>query len=185
MGLFIWAGPCSLGRRLRAVFRTRGGWVKLVLFSGAAGVEMRPGLWTDRGIIDISAHVPQAHSAQARMEALITGFEGLRPVLEKLEAEGEAIGHEQVRLGPPLPRPGKIVNCIGNYWEHAQRAPADLNMFLKNPDAVVGPGDVIRLPAFEDPWCFISSWPVNGLPGPMTSSTQPPRSRSTAGRAMP
>ena len=116
---------------------------------------MRPGLWTDRGIIDISAHVPQAHSAQARMEALITGFEGLRPVLEKLEAEGEAIGHEQVRLGPPLPRPGKIVNCIGNYWEHAQRAPADLNMFLKNPDAVVGPGDVIRLPAFEDPWCFM------------------------------
>jgi 2-keto-4-pentenoate hydratase/2-oxohepta-3-ene-1,7-dioic acid hydratase in catechol pathway len=28
-------------------------------------------------------------------------------------------------------------------------------MFLKNPDAVVGPGDVIRLPEFNEPWCFM------------------------------
>lgn len=62
---------------------------------------------------------------------------------------------DSVRLLPPLPRPGKILNCIANYWEHAQREPRALNMFLKNADAVVGPGDTIELPDFEEPWCFM------------------------------
>jgi 2-keto-4-pentenoate hydratase/2-oxohepta-3-ene-1,7-dioic acid hydratase in catechol pathway len=59
-----------------------------------------------------------------------------------------------VRLRPPLPRPGKILCCIGNYWEHAQRDPRPLNMFLKNPDAVIGPGDTIVLPEFTEPYVF-------------------------------
>ena len=45
--------------------------------------------------------------------------------------------------------------CIANYWEHAQREARPLNMFLKNPDAVVGPGDTIRLPDFTVPWMFM------------------------------
>ena len=45
--------------------------------------------------------------------------------------------------------------CIANYWEHAQREARPLNMFLKNPDAVVGPGDTIRLPNFTVPWMFM------------------------------
>ena len=56
---------------------------------------------------------------------------------------------------PPLPRPGKILCCIANYWEHAQREPRPLNMFLKNPEAVVGPGDTIQLPEFTEPWIFM------------------------------
>jgi 2-keto-4-pentenoate hydratase/2-oxohepta-3-ene-1,7-dioic acid hydratase in catechol pathway len=28
-------------------------------------------------------------------------------------------------------------------------------MFMKNPDAVVGPGDTIELPEFEEPWMFM------------------------------
>ena len=28
-------------------------------------------------------------------------------------------------------------------------------MFLKNPEAVVGPGDTIRLPEFTEPWIFM------------------------------
>jgi 2-keto-4-pentenoate hydratase/2-oxohepta-3-ene-1,7-dioic acid hydratase in catechol pathway len=59
-----------------------------------------------------------------------------------------------LRLRPPLPRPGKILCCIGNYWEHEQREPRPLNMFLKNPDAVIGPGDTIVLPEFTDPYVF-------------------------------
>ena len=60
-----------------------------------------------------------------------------------------------MRLRPPLPRPGKILCCIANYWEHAQREPRPLNMFLKNPEAVVGPGDTIVLPEFTEPWIFM------------------------------
>src|SRR5256885_11669929 len=39
------------------------------------------------------------------------------------QARGEAKPVDSVRLRPPLPRPGKILCCIGNYWEHAQREP--------------------------------------------------------------
>jgi len=60
-----------------------------------------------------------------------------------------------VRLRSPLPRPGKILCCIANYWEHAQREARPLNMFLKNPEAVVGPGDTIMLPEFTEPWIFM------------------------------
>ncbi len=60
-----------------------------------------------------------------------------------------------MRLRPPLPRPGKILACIANYWEHAQREARPLNMFMKNPDAVVGPGDTIMLPEFTVPWIFM------------------------------
>ena len=28
-------------------------------------------------------------------------------------------------------------------------------MFLKNPDAVIGPGDTIVLPEFSEPWIFM------------------------------
>ena len=56
---------------------------------------------------------------------------------------------DSVRLRPPLPRPGKILCCIANYWEHAQREARALNMFLKNPEAVVGPGDTIVLPEID------------------------------------
>ena len=60
-----------------------------------------------------------------------------------------------MRLRPPLPRPGKILACIANYWEHAQREARPLNMFMKNPDAVIGPGDTIMLPEFTVPWIFM------------------------------
>ena len=62
---------------------------------------------------------------------------------------------DKVRLRPPLPRPGKILCCIANYWEHAQRDARPLNMFMKNPDAVIGPGDTIMLPEFTVPWMFM------------------------------
>jgi 2-keto-4-pentenoate hydratase/2-oxohepta-3-ene-1,7-dioic acid hydratase in catechol pathway len=48
-----------------------------------------------------------------------------------------------------------MLNCIGNYWENRDREPGVLNMFLKNPDAVIGPDDTIRLPAFDEPSSFM------------------------------
>ncbi len=69
--------------------------------------------------------------------------------------DGDAVPLERVRLLPPLPRPGKILACIANYWEHAQREARPLNMFMKNPDAVIGPGDTIMLPEFTVPWIFM------------------------------
>jgi 2-keto-4-pentenoate hydratase/2-oxohepta-3-ene-1,7-dioic acid hydratase in catechol pathway len=89
------------------------------------------------------------------MQGIIDDYDSLRPALERLAAEGKAVALADVRLLPPLPRPGKILACIANYWEHAQREPRPLSMFLKNPDAVVGPGDTIVLPEFTIPWMFM------------------------------
>jgi 2-keto-4-pentenoate hydratase/2-oxohepta-3-ene-1,7-dioic acid hydratase in catechol pathway len=117
--------------------------------------EPVPGLLTDRGVVGLAGVVERGYTPQLTMQNLIDGFDRLRPTLEKLAAEGEALPLAAVRLRPPLPRPGKILCCIANYWEHAQREARPLNMFLKNPEAVVGPGDTIVLPEFTEPWIFM------------------------------
>src|SRR5688572_23004374 len=136
--------------------------MRLVLFEGpGAGRGIRPGVLTAAGIVDVSYATVAlvAHSPQHLMEQIIDSFEVLRPAFERLVASALPIPLDVVRLRPPLPRPGKILACIGNYWEHAQREPRPLNMFLKNPDAVIGPGDTIVLPQLTDE-------PVADGPGP-------------------
>lgn len=130
--------------------------MKLVLFESPGRTEPSPGLLTKRGVVDIAEAVQgvAGYTAQQTMEGIIDGFETLRPALESLAADGEAVGLDAVRLRPPLPRPGKILCCIGNYWEHQEREPRPLNMFLKNSDAVIGPGDTVVLPEFNEPWVF-------------------------------
>ena len=129
--------------------------MKLVMFETSGHSEPAPGLLTVRGVVSLAGVVERGHAPQLTMQNLIDGFEHLRPALEQLAAEGEALPLDRVRLRAPLPRPGKILCCIANYWEHAQREARPLNMFLKNPEAVVGPGDTIRLPEMTEPWIFM------------------------------
>ncbi len=103
----------------------------------------------------IAAAVKKHYTPQLTMQGIIDEFETLRPALEKADARKPCLALDQVRLRPPFPRPGKILACIANYWEHAQREARPLNMFMKNPDAVVGPGDTIMLPEFTVPWMFM------------------------------
>lgn len=127
--------------------------MKLVLFDRKQGVEA--GLLTDAGVIPFGDLQPPGDDGQSVMRKVIDTFDELRPALERLSEIGEAVPLDQVRLLPPLPRPGKILNCIANYWEHAQRDARPINMFMKNADAVIGPGDTIELPDFDEPWCFM------------------------------
>ena len=129
--------------------------MRLVLFKAGDGGTAHPGILTDRGVVDVSEAVEPGYTPQLTMEGIIDGFEELRPALEGLAETGEAVPLDEVGLLPPLPRPGKILACIGNYWEHQQREPRELNLFLKSPDAVVGPGDTITLPDFTEPWIFM------------------------------
>ena len=127
--------------------------MRLVLF--ARDDAVLPGALTGRGVVDLSPAVTPGYTPQLTMTGIIDGFDRLRPELERLAESGTAIPLDAVRLLPPLPRPGKILACIANYWEHAQREPRPLNMFMKKPDAVVGPGDEIVLPEFTEPWIFM------------------------------
>ncbi len=129
--------------------------MKLVLFQSSPTAEIVPGVLTGRGVVDISTAVPKSYTPQLTMQDIIDGFDRLRPALEKLAKDGNAIALDTVRLRAPLPRPGKILACIANYWEHAQREARPLNMFMKNPDAVIGPGDTIMLPEYTVPWMFM------------------------------
>ncbi len=128
--------------------------MKLVLFE-AVGGDVLPGLLTERGVVSIADAVPLGATPQSTIEGIIDGFERLRPALERLLNEGDPLPLSGVRLRAPLPRPGKILACIANYWEHGALDARPLNMFLKNPDAVIGPGDTIVLPEFTEPWIFM------------------------------
>jgi 2-keto-4-pentenoate hydratase/2-oxohepta-3-ene-1,7-dioic acid hydratase in catechol pathway len=60
------------------------------------------------------------------------------------------IGPEELRVGAPIPRPGKVV-CIGlNYRDHAaetgQAVPERPVVFMKDPYTVVGPYDDVLIP---------------------------------------
>src|SRR5688572_23209885 len=132
-----------------------GGGMRLVLFQAGSQGDIVPGLLTDRGVVSIADAVKKQHSPMLTMQGIIDNFDALRPALEKLASSGDAKPLSAVRLRPPLPRPGKILACIANYWEHAQREARPLNMFMKNPDAVIGPGDTITLPEFTVPSAFM------------------------------
>lgn len=131
--------------------------MKLIQFQKNGDEKIRPGLWADDGgAVDISDAVAKivGHSPQATMEAIIDHFDDLRPTFEKLLSDSDRVAAGDYRLRPPLPRPGKMLCCIGNYWEHMEREGRPLNMFLKNPDAVIGDGDTVVLPEFTEPWVF-------------------------------
>jgi 2-keto-4-pentenoate hydratase/2-oxohepta-3-ene-1,7-dioic acid hydratase in catechol pathway len=57
---------------------------------------------------------------------------------------------EQERWGAPVARPGKVVGVGLNYGDHARESgaepPAEPVLFLKAPNAVVGPYDAVRIP---------------------------------------
>ena len=129
--------------------------MKLVLFRDKQSIRARPGILTAHGVVDIGERVAENRTPQLAMQSLVDHFDHLRPELESLAAGTEAIPLDAVHLQAPLPRPGKILACIANYWEHAQREARPLNMFMKNPDAVIGPGDTIELPEFTEPWAFM------------------------------
>ncbi len=131
--------------------------MKLCLFeSNERRGERSVGVVVSGGVIDLTPALGEAAALapQPRMEAVIGDFERLRPAFEALAASGLTHADGDFRLRAPLPRPSKILCCIGNYWEHAQREPRQLNMFLKSPDAVIGPEDTVVLPPTTDPWVF-------------------------------
>src|SRR5207244_11643534 len=107
------------------------------------------------GVVGTADVVPSSQTPQSTMQGIIDRFDGLGPALERRDRDGDAIPLSAVRLRAPLPRPGKILACIANYWEHGALEARPLNMFLKSSDAVIGPGDTIVLPEFTEPWIFM------------------------------
>ena len=114
--------------------------------------EFRPCVVKENGVVDLSEIVShlQISSPQILMQRIIVNFGDLQQEIQKISDQGTTIPLDQVRLRPPLPRPGKILAGQGNYMEGVKIEPArPLQSFFKSPEAIIGPGDTITLPAFR------------------------------------
>jgi 2-keto-4-pentenoate hydratase/2-oxohepta-3-ene-1,7-dioic acid hydratase in catechol pathway len=77
------------------------------------------------------------------------GLDRLRAAVAERAADAVPMP-QGVRIGAPVPRPGKIV-CIGlNYADHAAETGAEIPkepvVFMKAPDTMVGPNDEVHIP---------------------------------------
>ena len=99
--------------------------MKLVLYeqAGGGGGGARAGALVDGGVADLTPVLAglEGGDGQRLMENVIDAFDERRSEIERVIAAGPTAPLDGVRLLPPLPRPRKILCCIGNYWEHAQR----------------------------------------------------------------
>lgn len=131
--------------------------MKFVLYAlPGAPADQRVGMLRDaETLVHLPLDVPDHFSGQAKMQTVIDSYEDRKQQFLEMLRAGSGQRLHDVALLAPLPRPGKILCCIANYWEHAQREPRPLNMFLKNPDAVVGPDQTILLPEHTEPWVFM------------------------------
>ncbi len=129
--------------------------MKVALVQRTADATRTPAIVVDEGFVALDTLVGEHEDAQRAMSILISGFDDLRPDIERLVASAPALAPDAVTLLAPLPRPTNVLCCIANYWEHAQREPRPLNMYVKNPDAVLDPGGEIVLPETTEPWVFM------------------------------
>jgi 2-keto-4-pentenoate hydratase/2-oxohepta-3-ene-1,7-dioic acid hydratase in catechol pathway len=114
--------------------------------------EFRPCLVKQDGVVDISDVVGAFAGAppQYVLETLINKFDSLRTALQRVQSNGTTIPLSQVRLRAPVPRPGKVLCGRRNFKEGVPLdPPGPLRTFFKSPDAVIGPGETVVLPAFR------------------------------------
>jgi 2-keto-4-pentenoate hydratase/2-oxohepta-3-ene-1,7-dioic acid hydratase in catechol pathway len=110
---------------------------------GPVGDE-RPAVRTDGITYDLLPITPDVDGA-------FLANDGVARVRAALEAgELEVLDDADLRVGPPLAHPGKVI-CIGlNYRDHAEETGADIPgepvVFLKTPDTIVGPYDQVLVP---------------------------------------
>jgi 2-keto-4-pentenoate hydratase/2-oxohepta-3-ene-1,7-dioic acid hydratase in catechol pathway len=117
--------------------------MKFLLIEHAASTSYA--LLTAEGVIPI----PEA------LDELIDSFDAARPRLATLAASATAVPLSQVRLLPPVPRPGKILITTATYGTRAD-PPAQLLATLKSAESVIGPDETVQLPDVDaTAWQFV------------------------------
>ena len=117
--------------------------MKLVFFE-----EYRLGVLRDDGVVDVSGVVDDLHhhTAQALLNQVIESWDDRREAIAAAAASGTAQPLDQVRLRPPVPRPGQLVCLAGNYIEPDHPGKGTFNAFLKSPTSIMTTGDTVELP---------------------------------------
>lgn len=110
--------------------------------------DQRFGLWVNDQIINIDAHIPDGddNTAQGRLARLLANLDQLRPALAQAAHHGPFVPQEEVTLQAPVPKPNKLLCAFANYAEGGARSSVPLDMFLKSPASILGPGGTVVLP---------------------------------------
>ena len=106
-------------------------------------------------VLDLTARL-SAH-APSDCDALVADADHTLPRVREI-IESAAPEHwipcNEVKLGPPLTRPGKIMAIGLNYRDHAEEQnltpPERPLIFAKFASAIIGPGDAIEIPPASD-----------------------------------
>ncbi len=100
-------------------------------------------------VVDVSALVQDIpHTGPHDLiNGLIERFDAYRSKLEDAASKGEGVPVAEVRIRPPLPKPGNIDCMAVNYMEDGTLdKPAPINAFHKASSTVIGHGDTMVLP---------------------------------------
>lgn len=132
--------------------------MKLVTFRRGQGPLRHGALLADGRVLDLQHEalaLPRAADPNDWFDldgALLAAVQRLLCAAEQTRRAAQVAGVPlaEVRLGPPVPRPRKVL-CIGlNYRDHARESgmpiPERPLIFSKLPTCVVGPEDTIHLP---------------------------------------
>lgn len=111
--------------------------------------DFKLGVLKGDAVVDVSAVVSDIpHTGPHNLiNGLIERFGEYRKALEGAAAKSDGVPLAEVRIRPPLPKPGNIDCMAVNYMEDGTRdAPAPINAFHKSPNSVIGNGDTMVLP---------------------------------------
>ena len=116
--------------------------MKLLLFD-----DFKLGVLQEERILDASSAVKglDYHTPQELMQMVIGQWSTLQPQIQQAIAGQSGVPLNQVRVRPPLPRPGQLVCLAGNYLEPQKPERGEFNAFLKSPNSVIGHNDTVEL----------------------------------------
>ena len=120
--------------------------MKLVMYN-----DFRPGIIVEDRVIGMAGIADEYMGSHPEdvMINIIEDFASVRDELLDLEETADGVPVESVQLRAPIPRPRKLICCFGNYREGQDRDSFPIDMFLKSPEAVIGPGDKVILPKVD------------------------------------
>ncbi len=111
--------------------------------------DYRLGVIKGDSVVDITdavKDIPHLHNRDLII-GLIDKWDSWKPKVEKAAASAAGVPLKDVRLRPPVPKPGNIVCMAVNYMEDGTlKEKPQINAFHKAATAVIGEGDTMVLP---------------------------------------
>lgn len=111
--------------------------------------DYRLGVIKGDTVVDVTDAVKDIPHIDTRdlIIGLIARWDSHKAKVEKAAADGKGVPLKDVRLRPPVPKPGNIVCMAVNYMEDGTlKEKPQINAFHKAASAVIGEGDTMVLP---------------------------------------